>query len=244
MGLDEGGVILRLEDEFGIAIADYEARHARTVNDFHELVLSKLGPTPASLEGKAFYRARKAVAETLGIPPRSLKQSTWLEPLLPKESRIEQWRQLTRNSGLVFPPLAHPKSWKDCFVLISMVVAAVPVAALWWSLHVLGWLPGILFWLFSGPAFVAWVVLVSRINQKLLNLTPRLSKQIPCKTVGELAVSVFALNEQTFERSEENAGWDEEAVWKRIVVVVSQAQGVRPQDVSANTPVQEDPGGR
>jgi hypothetical protein len=242
MGLCEGGLILCMEDEFGIAIADYEVRRVRTVNDFHELVLSKLGPTPVSLEGKAFYRTRKALAETLGIPPRSLKPSTWLEPLMPKESRIEQWRQLTRSSGLVFPALAHPKNWKDGFLLLSMVTAAVPVAALWWSLHVLGWLPGVLFWLFGGPAFVAWVVLVSRINQKLLNLTPRLSTQIPCRTVGELAVGIFALNEETFERAAENEGWDEEAVWKRIVAVVSQALGVRPQDISANTPVEEDLG--
>jgi hypothetical protein len=223
--MEDDGLVLRIEDEFGITIADEEARCTRTAQDFHALVLSKLEPTAASLEARVFYRTRKALAETLGIPSRSIGPLTRLESLMPLESRAEQWKKFSRQSGLVTPRLEHPRRWTDLFVLISMAVAAVPVTALWWSLQVLGWLPGILVYLFSGPAFIAWFVLISRINQKLLIQTPNLANEFPFKTAAELSISVLALNEQVFEQVEEGLSVDEQAIWVRITEVVGNELG-------------------
>jgi hypothetical protein len=232
MELDEERLIVRIEDEFGIAIAEDEVCRARTLKDFHALVLSELESEPACLDGMAFYRARKALAETLGIASRSIRPMTRLEPLMPLDSRIGQWKQLSKRSGLVFPLLTHPKRWKDRFVLISMAIAAVPVIALWWSLNMLGWLPGILVWLFVGPAFIAWFVLISRINQTFLVRTPRLATELPFTTAAELSLSVLALNEQALEGAAEAVQVDERLVWARIAAIVGEELKIDPQDVS------------
>jgi hypothetical protein len=232
MGLNEDELILCIEDEFGITIADEEAYCARTAQDFHGLVLSKLEPGEAGLEAVVFYRTRKVLAEVLGTPSRAIGPLTRLEGLMPLETRGVQWKQLSWRSGLVFPRLTHPKRWKDRFLLMSMAVAAVPVVALWWSLHVLGWLPGILLYLFAAPAFVAWFVLISRINQKLLVLTPWLANEIPFKTAAELSMSVLALNETVFERAVESIQGDKQAIWNRIAEVVGRELKVDPLTVS------------
>jgi hypothetical protein len=234
MGLKEDELVLRIEDEFGITIADEEACCAHTAQDFHALVLSKLEPNEAGLEAMVFYRTRKALAQGLGIPSRSIGPLTRLESLMPAETRVEQWKQLSRQSGLAFPRLTHPKRWVDRFVLLSMVAAAVPVILLWWSLHVLGYLPGILLYLFTGPAFVAWFVLISRINQKLLLQTPGLANEIPFKTAAELSMSVLALNEAVFEGAAEHAQVDEQVVWRRVAEVVGRELKVDPMTVSPN----------
>jgi hypothetical protein len=243
MGLDEDRLIAGIEDEFGITIAADEVRCARTVKDLHTLVLRKLEPKPACLDGMVFHRTRKALAQTLAIPPRSIAPMTRVEPLMPLETRIEQWKQLSRRSGLVFPALRHPKRWKDRFMLISMTTAAIPVIALWWSLHVLGWLPGVLVWLFAGPAFVAWFVLISRINQKLLDQSPGLATEVPFTTAAELSLSVLALNEETFERLGEEMELDhldEEMIWNRIVETVGKEMKVSPREIAPGMRIGDD----
>jgi hypothetical protein len=234
MGLNEDELVLRIEDEFGITIADEEAGCVRTAQDFLALVLSKLEPSEAGLEAMVFYRTRKALAEALGTPSRAIGPLTRLDGLMPLETRVAQWKRLSRRSGLVFPRLTHPKRWKDRFLLISMAAAAVPVIALWWSLHVLGWLPGILMYLFTGPAFVAWFVLISRINQNMLILTPGLANEIPFRTAAELSMSVLALNEGVFEGAAENVEVDEQVVWKRVAEVVGRELKIDPLMVSPN----------
>jgi hypothetical protein len=234
MGSNEDGLILRIEDEFGISIADEEVCCAQTAKDFHALVLSKLEANEAGLEAMVFYRTRKALAETLGVPSRTIGPLTRLESLMPLDTRVDHWKQLSRQSGLEFPKLTHPQRWKDRFVLISMAVAALPVIALWWSLQVLGWLPGILLYLFTGPAFVAWFVLISRINQRLLMQTPSLANEVPFKTAAELSMSILALNEQVFEEAEEDLQVDEQLVWTRIAEVVGRELKVDPGMVSPN----------
>jgi hypothetical protein len=230
--MEDDGLVLSIEDEFGITIADEEACCAHTAHDFHALVLSKLEAPESGLEAMVFYRTRKALAETLGIPSRSIGPLTRLESLMPLESRVARWKQLSRKSGLMIPRLTHPKRWVDRFLLISMAGAAIPVIALWWSLRVLGYLPGIVVFLFVAPAFVAWFVLISRINQKLLTLTPGLANEIPFKTAAELSISVLALNEAVFERAEESSDVDEQAIWKRIAEVVGRELKVDPLTVS------------
>jgi hypothetical protein len=231
MGLKEDEFILHIEDEFGITIADEEVCSAHTAQDFHALVVSKLEAPEAGLEAMVFYRTRKALAETLGVPSRSIGPLTRLELLMPIETRVEKWKQLSRQSGLAIPKLTHPKRWVDRFVLLSMVAAAVPVIALWWSLRVLGYLPGIVMFLFVAPAFVAWFVLISRINQKLLNLTPGLANEIPFQTAAELSISVLALNEAVFEGAAEKVDVDEQAIWRRVAEVVGRELKIDPMRV-------------
>ncbi|HWG20151.1 MAG TPA: hypothetical protein VG225_06440 [Terracidiphilus sp.] len=243
MGLDEPELILRIEDEFGISIGDDEAAKARTVGDLYQLALSKLDTAPHCVSSRAFYRTRKALAQGLEMPPRSIRPSTCLEPLMPRESRIEQWRAVARHSGLRFPQLRHSQTWKDRFLLLSMALSAIPVLAVWWSLYALGWLPGITLWLFAVPAFIAWVVLISRIHQMLLNATPRLAYDVPFRTAGELAMGVLAMNEGEFHPfGKGNKPPLKEIVWARMVEIFRDQLKIEPDEVVANARIAEDLG--
>jgi hypothetical protein len=126
---------------------------------------------------------------------------------------------------------------------LSMLFGAWPVAALWWSCYVLGWLPGALTWLFALPALVAWVVLTSRINRKLLIRTPRLVYEVPYKTAGQLATAVMVLNFDAFgPDGPDGPPPSRESVWNRLVAVLCDALRVSPQDVAPETRISDDLG--
>lgn len=232
MGLDAVELILRIEDEFSIAISDEEAGAVRTVGDLYDVVLGKLTSCSSCASGKAFYMTRTAIVDTMGLPRRLVGPSTWLEPLLPQSTRIERWKEIAARSKLAFPHLEHPRSWRDGFMLLSMALAAIPVIAVWWSLYVLDWLPGILVWMFAIPALVGWVVLISRINQRILVATPRLAYEIPFKTAGDLAKGVLAMNYKVFDPlggAQKPLG--SAYIWKRIVEIYCDQLKVDAEDV-------------
>jgi|SRR5215472_1845545 len=240
MGLDNIGIILRVEDEFSISVPDEEAASVQTVGDLFQLVLNVTGTDSESLSSRIFYRIRKAVEETLGMQPRMIHSGTWLEPLLRRETRLAQWSEIGKRSRLKLPKLVHPRGWRDSFMMVSMLCAVVPVVALWWSLDVIGWLPGIARWAFVLPALIAWVVLVSRINQKLLNATPGLCYEVPCATAKELAEAALELNiDDLGLLSGTGAPAGEEQIWKRIVDILSEELQVTPQEVTPGMRITE-----
>jgi acyl carrier protein len=243
MELDGVEVILRIEDEFSISISDDEVGATRTVGDLCDLVIGKLDGSASCASSKAFYRTRKAIVDTLGLPRRSVRPSTWLEPLLPQPTRIKRWKEIAARSQLEFPRLAHAKGWRDGFVLISMALAALPVIAVWWAFYALGWLPGILVWLFGIPALVGWVVLISLINQRLLMATPKLAYEIPSRTAGDLAMGVLAMNYEVFDPlGATQAPPSREFVSSRIVEILSDQLQIEPGNVRRDARIVEDLG--
>ena len=119
--------------------------------------------------------------------------------------------------------------------------AMLPVGALWWSLWEIGWLPGIARWLFSIPALIGWVVLVSRINQRLLNWTPRLAYEVPFTTAEDLAVAALALNyDQLQPFGGAGAPPSKDQVWKRLVDILCDKLHVSPDEVVPSTRITED----
>jgi hypothetical protein len=245
MGLDGVDLIQRVEDEFSIAIDDDEASRLVTVGDVYRLVLSKAGTNPACLTSRAFYRTRQAMATALGVPRRGIRTSSELVALLPLPSRSGQWKRIAAEIGLRFPRLRHPRQWKDTFMVCGMVLAALPVAALWWALYAIGWIGGIGVFVFSLPALILWVLLVSRLEPRLERATPQLASELPFATAGELAIGVLALNDGVFEpMKKENQPVPRDAAWNRLVVVFSDQLKVDPDRVVANAAIAEDLGAR
>lgn len=229
MVLDGVGLVLRVENEFSIHIADDEASAAGSAADLYRLVLKKLEPTPPGLAGRAFYCTRKALAESLDVPPRSICPETALEPLLPLESRVGIWNRVAERAGLRLPELAHPGQWKDRMLLLSMAISAVPVIALWWALYALDWLHGIWLFLFSAPALLAWIVLISRVNERLLRASTGRATDFPfgIATAGDLSLFVLSLNPRTFEPATlDSTRPSMETAWKRIVSILGEVPGV------------------
>lgn len=234
-------LILRLEDEFSINISDDEAMAARTVGEVCDLVMEKLRTDSSRSSNMALFRTRRAVVDALEMPRRSVWPSTWLEPLLPRSTRIERWKQIGDHVGMQFPGLRHSDRWRDGFILLSMLLATLLVLVLWWSLYTLGWLPGALRWLFLAPASAAWFVLASRINHHLVQGAPRLAREIPCKTAGELAEAVLALNYEAFYGAAGNAP-SRSAIWLRIVEIFCDELRIGPEDVYPDSRIVEDLG--
>jgi hypothetical protein len=245
MAWDGVELIHRVEDEFEIAIDDDEALRLATVGDLYRLVLSKAGTNPACLTSRAFYRTRQALAEALGVPRRGIRESTELGTLLPHSRRSEPWKRIAAEIGLKFPRLRHPRQWNDLFLLCSMLLAALPVAALWWALYAIDWIGGIGVFLFSIPALILWVLLVSRLVLRLERATPHMASELPFATVGELAIGVLALNDDVFEpMKKENQPVSKDAAWKRLVAVFSEQLKVDPDRVVENAAIAEDLGTR
>ena len=229
MVLDGVGLVLRVENEFSIYIADDEAASAVSAADVYRLVLRKLEPTPPSLEGKAFYCIRKALAESLDLPQRSICPDTALEPLLPPDSRARNWIKVAKQAGLRMPELAHSGQWRDRILLASMAISAVPVIALWWALHALDWLPGIWMYLFSAPALLAWIVLISRVNERMLRSSAGRATEFPfgILTAGDLSLFVLSLNPRVFEPAVfDSARPSKETVWARVMGILENVPGV------------------
>jgi hypothetical protein len=241
MDLDGVELILRIEDEFSINISEDEATAARTVGDWYDLVLEKLRTSSSRASNMALYRTKRAVVEVLQLPRRSVRPSTWLDPLLPPETRIARWKEIADRTGMEFPGLRHVRKWRDGFILLSMLLSTALVLVLWWSLYSLGWLPGALKWLFLAPACAAWLVLASRINNRLLIGTPRLAYEIPFKTAGELATAVLALNYEVLE-GRGKMPLSAESIWLRIVDVLCDELRVGPDEVRRGTRMLEDLG--
>jgi len=239
MGIDSSELIDRIEDEFEITISDDDSATVHSVGGLCGIVGEKLNGPAAAMASRAFYRTARAIAECAGVPRHTILPDTVLEPLLPLPQRVKQWSAMAHRSGVQLPRLVHAKRWKDRFIVFSMVIAAIPVVALWWSLNVLGWLPGIFFWLFSGPAFVAWVVLISRVHRRFLLGTPRLAVELPCETAGELATAVLALNMDALEEPVSEESTSGEAILERVARVIADQLEVEPGTVDADTRIGE-----
>jgi acyl carrier protein len=239
MGFDRSELITRIEDEFEVTISDGEAATVQSVAELCGIVGEKLDGPAAVMASRAFFQSSRAIAEVTGVERHSIEPDTLLEPLLPLPQRVEQWRAMAHGTGVQFPALVHAQRSKDLFMLLSMGIAAIPVLALWWSLNVLGWLPGIFFWLFSGPAFIAWVVLISRIHRRFLLATPRLAVELPFKSAGELATAVLALNMDAMEEAMNREALSSEAIFERVAKVVADWLQVAPDTVDENTAIGE-----
>ena len=229
MVLDGVGLVLRVENEFSIHIADDEAAAAGSPADVYRLVLKKLEPTPPSLEGKAFYCTRKALAEILDVPPRSISPETALERLLPLEGRPRIWNKIAKQAGLRMPELAHSSQLRDRILLVSMAISAAPVIALWWALYAVGWLSGIWMFLFSVPALLAWIVLISRVNERLLRSSARRATEFPfgIATAGDLSLFVLSLNPRVFEPDGlDSMRPSRETIWTRVRGSLENVPGV------------------
>ena len=154
MGLDAAEIMLDLEEEFGISIADDEmAAFFCTVGNVHDLLLEKCTgrkrtdcPTRS-----AFYRLRRAMEVAWGVEPESLRPTTSVLSLLGRWERQRKWTRLERELELTLPQLEDRAGvgvlWgaltfaSGAFV-VTLVFARDPLLAV--GAAVVGLLPGVL----------------------------------------------------------------------------------------------------
>ena len=126
MGLDAVELVVAVEEEFKIAIADAEAASCTTVGKLVECVFARLkqtagGPCPSQ---HGFYVVRRTLTDLVGIPRVQIKPDTRLDHLIGWTGRRRVWRDLMEsltNPKTTWPRLACPL-W-----LILVVAVVIPV---------------------------------------------------------------------------------------------------------------------
>ena len=110
MGLDATEVMLEVEEEFAVSIADDEmVFFFGTLGNVHDLLLEKCtGRKRADCPTRsAFYRLRRAVEVAWGVEPQSLGPTSSVPSLLGRWERQRKWTRLERELGLTLPRLEN-----------------------------------------------------------------------------------------------------------------------------------------
>ncbi|WP_430908157.1 phosphopantetheine-binding protein [Maribacter sp. 2-571] len=106
MGLDSVELVMSIEDKFGIRIEDSEAENIYTVQDFADIVFSRIikNPTDKCLTQIVFYRIRK-VLRNLSSSQKKIGSDTKISELLTQTELKEKWSQFETELGLEIPCL-------------------------------------------------------------------------------------------------------------------------------------------
>ena len=241
MGLDAVELVLRVEEEFNITVEDAEAEKVRTVGDFYQLILTKLDLTPDCQTSKAFFQTRRALVETLGLPRRSIRPATALEPMFPVKDRRRLWSAVASCIELDFPQLGHTRIWKSRFITASLIAASVIVLTCW-ILAFRSWgVGGGVISFFA--AFIGWIVLFGVTDQLLTRWTPFLRDKIPVANAGELARVVMGMNPSFFTQTQENrTRFSKDFVWTKLVQIFCDQLQVDPDEVVPGASIVDDLG--
>jgi hypothetical protein len=228
MGLDQVELLLAVEDGFQIHIENHEAARVGTVGDLYDLVVSKLRHSTSKqcLTSAAFYRTRRGIVDSLGVPRREIRPSTNLEPLLPEATRRRMWQTIEAVVGLKLPKLKYPGSTVSTFLVIGMIggIASAVFA------H-------------AGAATIAFAAFGGLIlGGSLLRVTLGLAIAIPNGevTVGDLARDVLALNHASLAR--ELGGWNEKDAWETLCRIIVNQTGVDPHLITREAGIVDDLG--
>jgi acyl carrier protein len=236
MGLDSVELVLRTEDEFSITISDEEAAAAVKVGDLYRIVLAKLDVAPGCLTSTAFYLTRRALVDALGIPRRSIRPATRLSPLLPDETRKNQWEQIRDRLGLAMPGLRIPGDIKQFIYKRAFFVAGALAIVICIVGLSLGW-PGLAVF---PLAVVSWIIL-SMVGVSILE-RPGLATELPTETAGELAQVVLSLNQGRFQPANGTSEQTDEDVWRRLVDIICDQLQVKREEVVPNARFVDDLG--
>ena len=239
MGLDAVELVMRTEDEFSITVSDDEAATALTVGEFYRVVLAKLDVSPGCLTSKAFYTTRRALVDALGVPRRSIRPSTRLSPLLPDETRKEQWELIKCSLGLSMPGLRiHGDLKQDIYKRTFFFGSLLAILACIIGLS-LGWHGLVVFPL----AFVLWIALAIASLPVVERLSiPRYATEFPADTAGELAQVVLSLNQDRFQPTNGTVEQTNEDVWHRLVDIICDQLQVAREEVVPNARFVDDLG--
>lgn len=120
MGFDGVEIVMDIEDEFEIAIANEEASQTKTVGELVDLVFLRLRhnrdePCPSQ---HGFYVIRRVLMDSLELQRSLIRPETRLDELIGREGRKEIWRgllqRITGGEGQ-WPKLVRPV-WLRVFV--------------------------------------------------------------------------------------------------------------------------------
>ncbi len=182
MGMEHIEIIMRVEEEFGIEVADREAEAVRTPRDLCALIERKVALLAAEQSSgcpssRAFYRVRRELT-ALGIERADVKPGATVEALLPLANRRALWKQLDERLEVGLRPLHRSPFWT--------YVALSPLAALPFVWHFAGEAPMVamcfclpLVWWVGFRATQPLAVRVPTKHETVAHLSRRLASTLP-----------------------------------------------------------------
>ena len=223
MGPDFAELIVTVEDAFGFAIPDEDAKGFETVGRLYEWVLAHrlCEKRDACLCSMTFYKVRRAMMSVLNVARNAVCPTTKLASLVPKRRR-RIWRDLQAASGFRLPELRRPVWLVHAVACLTVLLAIVTPA----MLHVrVG----------HGAIWVA-IVAMPVYGYLFVWLTKPLMFAIQPEyaTVGLFVRAVMARNYWAITKEAEQHADDAEA-WKVLQNIVGKYSGLQPALVTKET---------
>jgi acyl carrier protein len=215
MGLDSVELVLDVENAFAFSIPDEDAAGLTTVGKLYEYVLAHRfhGKQDACLTSITFYKLRQALMLVLQMPRNSVRVSTELSAVIPKQRR-RTWRALEKATGFRLPFLRRPR-WVVTLGAPAAIGLGIATPAL------LGLKP------FGGGVIVA-ILSTGVFAYVLFWLTWLLAYEFPpdVSTVGQLAKATLARNYRPIVAESKKSATDAE-VWEILQRIIVEQLGVR-----------------
>jgi|TARA_B110000037_G_scaffold38619_1_gene47617 acyl carrier protein len=177
---DFGDLISQIENSFGFEFDYEEITNNMTIENFSELVISKM-----SMENGqecstqiVFYRIRKALTEKLGIEKSIINTKTELSSVFAKKNRINNWKNtfgLFNYNGINLQPSSIP-----------------------YGISILTTIVSFFFFFGSYRIYAISIFILSIITAKIL---VKYGKRFPAKNIGDLA-KVIVINNYKSVRTE------------------------------------------
>lgn len=215
MGLDGVELIMAAEEAFDITITDAEAEHVITVDDYYQLILSKLGECSSNkcLTAVTFYLLRCALAEEIGVERRSIKRHTNLQELIPIEKRKALWQKLSTDLALQLPAFTRSEFLNNLLVAIPLTFIGTSII-----ISLLGWVENWQAYLLAFSGFFATY---------LLAVVTRPLKQHFSSNVSDMdGMTRQVLMINLTKISNENGGLNHGEVYALVLDLISQQLGI------------------
>ena len=219
MGLDVVELVVRVEEEFGIAIGDEEASYISTVGQLHTLILDKTGALKPSgcASSATFYQLRRALVDLAVAPRNQIAPATSIAALLPAPKRRQLWDEWGEIARVKLPELEKPR-WVSALCWLSFAATVTGGAVVLTRSN----------WGIASYYAAVWTIGFVAYKWSELRAT-----QLPanCASIGALTATVMKLNYGT-NAGDAAPGADE--VWNRLKAIVVDETGARPDEVTPN----------
>jgi acyl carrier protein len=133
MGLDSVELVMAVEEEFDLTIANADAARCRTPADVIALVARMVSPTERTRcrSQVAFHRLRRSLGTVLGIPRNAVKLDAPIERCIPRTGRRQAWDQLRAD--------VHSRRWPDlerpAWLVATLWTLALAAGGFGWNLE-------------------------------------------------------------------------------------------------------------
>jgi acyl carrier protein len=230
MGLDAVELVMDIEDRFRIALPDSECSRVRTVADLAALVISRL-PKAKELcpTARSFVSVRSTLAKECGIDRRTLRPTSPLEVVFPRETRRVRWKLLAKTQPHL-PRLGLTDAVRRGVNAVGVFLLFLWLPALVLLLVEFGVLGGVI----AFFAFTVGAITFVAIREKWAHEFP-----VGCETLGDL---VRLISPESMPSDGGRRLIAEQEISDRVQSIIAEQLGLKREKVTIESRLVEDLG--